>query len=215
MSPFYRFSHTVVRAFFRLLFGFRAVESHRVPLEGPLILASNHRSYLDPPLIGVSLEREVHFMAKAELFSFAPFGRLITALNAHPVRRGRKDAAAVERMTELLKAGNAVVIFPEGTRERTGRGLGRAKTGVARLALASGAPIQIVYIRGSRSKLRAIFRRPAIHVHFGRIIGASEAGRYGADPKGFNLLARHILDEIGRLMREVEGGGDPGRAEGR
>jgi 1-acyl-sn-glycerol-3-phosphate acyltransferase len=205
MKPFYRFSWGIVRTLFKVLFGFRAVGSEKVPVDGPVILASNHRSYYDPPLIGISINREVHFLAKVELFSFRPFGKLISALNAHPVRRGQKDIAAVAEMVDLLKNARAVVIFPEGTRQK---GMGdhvKAKSGVARLALATGAPIMTTYVQGSENVWKALFRLRPVRVHFGRIIEPEEYRKYSKDSKGFRSLAKYVLGEINELGREVEG----------
>lgn len=204
MRRFYGFSWKLVRAFFRVALGFRAFGSEKVPSGGPVILASNHRSFLDPPLIGVSVEREVHFMAKSELFTFRPFGRLIALLNAHPVRRGQKDAAAVEKMIELLRRGEAVVIFPEGTRQKGDGGVGRAKSGVARLAQATGASIVTVYVGGSREKWKAFLRLKPVRVHFGRVIGPDIYREYSRDPKGFRALATFVVEEIGRIQEEVD-----------
>ncbi|OGF97643.1 MAG: hypothetical protein A2Z06_01185 [Candidatus Glassbacteria bacterium RBG_16_58_8] len=205
MRPFYCLSWKIVRVLSKAILGFRAVGPEKVPSSGPIILASNHRSYFDPPLIGISVDREVHFMAKSELFSFRPFGRLIASLNAHPVRRGQKDSAAVDEMVELLKRGEAVVIFPEGTRQRGRGGVGRAKSGVARLALSTGAPIMTVYIRGSREKWKALFRLKPVRVYFGRVIEPETYGKYSRDSKGFRALAGHVVGEIGRLIEEVDG----------
>ncbi len=204
MRPFYRFSWKIVRALFRVLLGFRETGSEKVPLEGPVIIASNHRSYLDPPLLGVSIRREIHFLAKSELFSFKPFARLITTLNAHPVRRGMKDTAAVNEMIGLLERGEAVVIFPEGTRREDEREPLKIKSGVARLAQATGAPILTVHIRGSRRKFRALLRIDPVRVRFGRIIRPEEYREFGKDPKGFRKLAGYVLSEIRAL------GGDRG-----
>ncbi len=204
MRLFYRFSWRIVRALFRALLGFKAVGSENVPSTGRVILASNHRSYLDPPLIGVSVGREVHFLAKSELFAFAPFARLISALNAHPVRRGQKDTGAIGVMTDLLKDEMAVVIFPEGTRQKKGSIPGKAKSGVARLALASGAPILPVYIKGSQSVWKAILRIEPVRVYFGKVIGPEESGRYRKDATGYRTLAGHVLEEINGLMREMQ-----------
>ncbi len=204
MRPFYHFSWRVVRALFRALLGFKAVGSESVPSTGRIILASNHRSYLDPPLIGVSVRREVHFLAKSELFVFAPFARIISALNAHPVRRGKKDTGAIGVMTDLLKDDMAVVIFPEGTRQKKGAVPGKAKSGIARLALASGAPILPVYIKGSQSVWKAILRIEPVRVYFGRVISPEEAGRYRKDATGYRALAGHVLEEINGLIKEME-----------
>jgi 1-acyl-sn-glycerol-3-phosphate acyltransferase len=204
MTAFYRFSWRLVRTLFRVFFGFKSVGSEHVPPDGPLILASNHRSYLDPPLLGISLEREVHFLAKAELFAFGPFGRLITALNAHPVRRGQRDTTAVEGMVELLREGKVVVIFPEGTRQKVRMRSVQAKSGVSRLAQATGAPIQVAYVEGSGEKWKALLRLRPLRVYFGPIIQSEEYREYGSSTKGYRTLAKTVIGEIERLGREVE-----------
>jgi 1-acyl-sn-glycerol-3-phosphate acyltransferase len=206
MRLFYRFSWVIVRGLFKVLFGYRVIAAEKVPLKGPLILASNHRSYFDPPLIGVSVGREVHFLAKSELFYFKPFGKLISILNAHPIRRGQKDTAAVDQMIELLKNDKAVVIFPEGTRQRGKKRLGRAKSGIARLAQATGAPIQTVYVRGSNEMIKSMLRFRPLQVYFGRIIDSDEYRNFETSPKGFRALASFVLEEIDRLMTDVETG---------
>lgn len=204
MRFFYRFSWHIVRSLFKILLGFRVIGAEKIPLKGPLILASNHRSYFDPPLIGVSVEREVHYLAKSELFSFKPFGKLISVLNAHPVRRGQKDTAAVDEMIGLLKNGKAVVIFPEGTRQRGAKRLGKAKSGIARLAQATGAPILTVYIRGSNEKMKCLLRLRPLRVCFGRVIDSVEYRDFGQTPKGFRALANFVLEEVDRIMMDME-----------
>lgn len=204
MRLFYRFSWHIVRTLFRILLGYKVIGAEKVPSKGPLILASNHRSYFDPPLIGVSVDREVHFMAKSELFSFKPFGKLISILNAHPVRRGQKDTAAVDGMIELLRNDEVVVIFPEGTRQRGGKRTGKAKSGVARLAHASGAPILTVYVSGSDMKLKSLLRLRPLRVYFGRVIDPDEYRAFDPKPKGFRALANFVLEEIDRIMTNVE-----------
>ena len=204
MKPFYRFCWRVVRTLFKVFLGFKSVGSEKVPEEGPVIIASNHRSCFDPPLLGVSVNREIHFLAKSELFTFRPFAKLIIALNAHPVRRGHKEARAVGGMVDLLKNEEAVVIFPEGTRQKESEMLGNAKSGVARLAQASGAPILTAYIRGSRKKWKGFLRINPVRVYFGKLIGPDMYRDYGRDPKGFRALAKYVLGEIESIMKAVE-----------
>jgi 1-acyl-sn-glycerol-3-phosphate acyltransferase len=191
-----------VRTLFRVFLGFKEIGTDKVPPKGPVIIASNHRSYFDPPLLGVSIQREIHFLAKSELFTFKPFAKLITTLNAHPVRRGRKDTVAVNEMIGLLEKGEAVVIFPEGTRRTEKRRSVKIKSGVARLAQATGAPILTVHIKGSREKWKAFLRIKPVCVKFGRIIGPEEYRDFGENPKGFRELACYILEEIDKLGGE-------------
>ena len=103
--------------------GFRltAVGVERIPREGPLLLAANHLSMLDPALIGCMVPRELDYMAKRELFRVPGFGGLIRRLNAHPVDRSGSDSAALRLALRLLNAGRALLVFPEGTRGTEGR----------------------------------------------------------------------------------------------
>src|SRR5919201_1029244 len=115
-----------IRVWFRLSSG-----GHRNIPDGPVILAANHRSFLDPFVIGVCLARPVYFVAKKELFRNRLQGWLLNCLGAFPVRRGESDEDSVETALGLLERGQAIVIFPEGTRIRSGS-LAKPKKGVGR-----------------------------------------------------------------------------------
>ncbi len=119
-----------------------------MPATGPVIVASNHASYLDPVLLGTYLPRPPHFMARASLFANPLFGRLIGALLAFPVDRDGDPRQALRTMGERLSGGHPVLIFPEGTRTRTGA-LQPLKSGVAMLSTRFLAPILPVYVKGS------------------------------------------------------------------
>ena len=111
----------IVRAVGRVWLRLSAVGTERVPRDGALLLASNHSSLLDPPLIGCVLPRELDYLAKTELFRIPGFGALIRRLNAHPVDRSGSDSAALRLALRLLGDGRAVLVFPEGTRGAEGR----------------------------------------------------------------------------------------------
>jgi 1-acyl-sn-glycerol-3-phosphate acyltransferase len=139
-----------------------------IPKSGPVILAANHRSFLDPFLVGICLRRPVYFVAKEELFRRRWQGWLLNALGAYPVRRGESDAESVETSKAILARGDAVVIFPEGTRIRSGA-LGSPKRGVGRLALETGAPVVPIAIAGSERARRGLVIRPVkLRVRCGR-----------------------------------------------
>ena len=121
-----------------------------VPMTGPLIVAANHSSYLDPVALGVACPRPISYMAKAELFRIPILGGLIKRVHAYPVERGEKASAsaAIKKSVQMLKEGRALGIFPQGTRVR--EGAGDAKAGVALLASLGNAPVVPAYIWGSK-----------------------------------------------------------------
>ena len=140
MSPRYRIFRHFMRALGWLLFGLTVHGAEKVPKEGPLIVASNHRWYADPFLIGMAMPRKVQWMAKKELFVF-PFEKFFYLIGSFPVDRNKSARAALKTALELLAAGWALGIFPEGTRRKTHNSEDTPKSGVAMLAARSGAPI--------------------------------------------------------------------------
>ncbi len=139
-----------------------------IPKKGPVILASNHRSFLDPFVIGCCVRRPVYFVAKKELFEKRWQGWLLNRLGAFPVKRGESDEESVATAKQILARGDVVVIFPEGTRHRTGS-LAKPKRGVGRLALESGAPVVPVAVTGSERARRGWRIRPVkVKVRCGR-----------------------------------------------
>jgi 1-acyl-sn-glycerol-3-phosphate acyltransferase len=130
-----------------------------IPKRGPVILASNHRSFLDPFVVGCCLRRPVYFVAKKELFEKRWQGWILNRLGAFPVRRGESDEESMATARGVLERGGAVVIFPEGTRHKSGP-LGRPKRGVGRLALETGAPVIPIAVMGSDRARRGWKIRP-------------------------------------------------------
>ena len=135
----------LLRILYTLLFRIEARGVENIPAEGPVILASNHISNFDPPTVGIKIKRKVHFMAKEELFKIPVFGPLIDAFGAFPVKRGGVSKEAIKSAISLLKEGNVLGIFPEGSRNNQS---GMAKKGAAMIAVRSGAAIVPVVIIG-------------------------------------------------------------------
>jgi glycerol-3-phosphate dehydrogenase (NAD(P)+) len=151
-----------ILAYFRL----RRLGREHVP-DGGVVLAANHRSFLDPFAIGYCINRPIYFVAKQELFDNPILGWILNCMGAFPIRRGGADEESMATALRLLERGEAVVIFPEGTRIRTGS-LGKPKRGVGRLALQSGAPVVPVAITGSERARRGWLIRPVkVHVRCG------------------------------------------------
>jgi glycerol-3-phosphate dehydrogenase (NAD(P)+) len=152
----------LILAYFRL----RRLGREHIP-EGGVVLASNHRSFLDPFAIGCSLPRPIYFFAKQEMFKNPILGWLLSCMGAFPIRRGESDEESMETAVRLLARGEAVVIFPEGTRIRAGS-LAKPKRGVGRLALQSAAPVVPIAVTGSeRARDRWKVRPVKVHLRFG------------------------------------------------
>lgn len=144
----------VVHALARLLYRIEILGS--VP-PGPVIVAANHESLLDPPLLALTARQPLHFLAKVELWRYRPGAWLMDALGGIPIRRDRRDLLSVGRAEELLRLGESVAIFPQGTVQG-----GVWTRGAARLALATGTPLVPVRIVGTRrafSRGRVSFSR--------------------------------------------------------
>jgi 1-acyl-sn-glycerol-3-phosphate acyltransferase len=145
--------------FFLIYFRMRRIGREHLPRRGPLLLASNHRSFLDPFVIGTLARRPVYYMAKRELFERRWLAWLLNGLGAFPVDRGAGDSAAMDTARAILARGDCVVVFPEGTRVRPGP-LGRPRRGVGRLALETGVPVVPVAVIGTEDVRRGWRIRP-------------------------------------------------------
>ena len=145
--------------FFLVYFRLNRVGREHLPKDGPLLLASNHRSFLDPFVIGTLIRRPVYYMAKRELFEKRWQAWILNALGAFPVDRGAGDGDAMATARKILERGDCVVLFPEGTRIRQG-GLADPRRGVGRLALETGAPVAPVAVIGTEEVRRGWRIRP-------------------------------------------------------
>ena len=158
----------VLKPFLLVYFRLSRNGRHHIP-EGGVLLASNHRSFLDPFLIGCCLPRPIFFVAKQELFKNRVVGWVLNCLGAFPIKRGESDAESMKTARMLLENGEAVVIFPEGTRIRKGA-LGKAKRGVGRLALEAGVPVIPIAVHGSeRARPKGVIFLPVkVKLRIGR-----------------------------------------------
>ena len=148
---FYRAAKMVAQPIIKILFKMRFEHIDRVPATGPVIIAGNHVSYMDPVMIciGEPVSRPVHFMAKIELFGNGSiFNWMLRNLHAFPVRRGAADREAIATAADILRRGGIVGIFPEGTRVRGGK-VSQGEEGAAFIALRTGALIVPVGICGT------------------------------------------------------------------
>ena len=159
-----------LQPFFHLYFRLSRIGREHVPATGPVILASNHRSFLDPFILATIARRPLYYVAKEELFRNRFTGWLLNNLGAFPVRRGESDTDMIDTAKAILARGDAVLIFPEGTRIRPGA-LGRPRRGVGRLALETGAPVVPVAIIGTEAIRKGWRVRPhKVRVRVGRAL---------------------------------------------
>ena len=145
---FYGFFQHLFRLIFYTVFRVRVYGRENIPTEGAVILAANHASNIDPPLMASLIDRPVSYMAKIELFENPIFGAAIRRCHAFPVKRGESDRGAIKAAVNVLKEGRVLGLFPEGTRSKTGE-LRKAEAGVALIAAMTGAPIVPVAILNS------------------------------------------------------------------
>ncbi|HEY0343989.1 MAG TPA: 1-acylglycerol-3-phosphate O-acyltransferase [Solirubrobacteraceae bacterium] len=164
----YWLARAVLQPFFTIYFRMERIGREHIPASGPLIIASNHRSFMDPFVIGMMLRRPTYFVAKTELFRNPIVAWLLNSLGAFPVDRGQGDRDAMVTARAILERGDVVVIFPEGTRTRPGA-LGTPKRGVGRLALETGAPVVPVALIGTEAVRRGWRIRPhRVRIRAGR-----------------------------------------------
>jgi glycerol-3-phosphate dehydrogenase (NAD(P)+) len=149
----------VFQPFFHLYFRMSRTGREHIPARGPVIIASNHRSFLDPFVIGTMARRPMYYVAKREMFTARWRSWVLSALGAFPVDRGTGDAAMIETAKAILERGDILLMFPEGTRTRPGP-LGKPRRGAARLALETGAPVVPVAVIGTEAVRRGWRIRP-------------------------------------------------------
>jgi 1-acyl-sn-glycerol-3-phosphate acyltransferase len=180
---------------FLLYLRMERIGREHLPKSGPLLLASNHRSFLDPFVIGTLVKRPVYYMAKRELFEKRWQAWILNALGAFPVDRGAHDGDAMATARAILERGDCVVVFPEGTRVRKGP-LGEPRRGIGRLALETGAPVAPVAVIGTEQVRRGWRIRPRkVRLRVGRPL------RYPTVERCSPALAGAVTERIWACVR--------------
>ena len=177
---------------FKNFFKCQIVGVENIPSTKGVIIAANHISLWDPPLIGTFLPRKINFMAKEELFDIPIIGYIIKRLNAFPVKRGTADRVAIKKAISLLKSGECLGLFPEGTRSKDGK-LGEAEAGMALIAIKADVPVvpTAVIIKKNKfwgNEIKLIFGKPIKYQ-------PNEDGK-----SGMQEFTDEIMREIGKLM---------------
>jgi len=199
LTLFYSATRLFASGCFGLLTGWDVRGREHIPREGGLLIASNHISFWDPPMVGSALPREVHFLAKEELFRTPGLGWLIRSLNSIPIRRGVADLSGLARALEVLRQGEALLLFPEGSRMRDGE-LHPPRPGVGMMAVQADVPIVPCYISGSNRPSRWWRRGVKVRLWFGRPRHWKDL----IDPETDLTPGRLLYQKVGEgVMREI------------
>jgi 1-acyl-sn-glycerol-3-phosphate acyltransferase len=200
MTPIYRIGHTLCTVVAELAFRLKIYGRENLIEDGPAIYASNHASYLDPPLVGVACRKEVFYLARKTLFEKPVLGPLLPRINCIPVDRDRGDVAAVRTLLRLLKERKRVVVFPEGTRSKDGN-LQPARAGLGLIIAKSLAPVVPVRVFGSYA---ALPRSGGMHfvpitLVVGKPIFFTKADLGTDERLAYQTLSDRVMAEIARL----------------
>ncbi|MBU2691222.1 MAG: 1-acyl-sn-glycerol-3-phosphate acyltransferase [Candidatus Eisenbacteria bacterium] len=184
-----------VRTIGVVFLGLRSEPPKPVLPEGGCLLAANHKSYLDPPMISVVLFEAIHFLSKIELFRVPVLGPLIRSLGALPVKRGAVDLRSIKIYVNALRTGRPVLIFPEGTR-RPEPGFRKPRGGVAFLARMAGVPVVPIYIGGTSGWWKALIRKRRVTVRFGEPIHPGDE-----DEK---IFSQRVMQAIAKMADPID-----------
>jgi 1-acyl-sn-glycerol-3-phosphate acyltransferase len=200
----YRVAYLILNVLATILFGLVKRGGDRVPMTGGVIIASNHISYCDPPIVGCGIPRELHFMAKEELFKNPVFAAVIRSYNAIPLKRSVGDMAALRKAVKLVKEGRAVLMFPEGTRSLSGKLL-KARAGVGMIGVMTSAPIVPVYVEGTNSPGKAFLRKRRFAVSCAEPVIPSDYKARAAGPKEqYQMVTDEVMKRIAGLAKESQ-----------
>ena len=181
----------------------------RVPLEGGIVIAANHFSWIDPPALGAVSPRPVYYMAKVEAHRVPGLGQLLRSFGAFPVRRGESDRDAVRTMREIVSSGGALGMFVEGTRQRSGVP-GKAQPGAAMVALNESVPIVPAAIHGSQHWRLGNFA--PVSIAWGEPMTFDGLPRGGRGYKEASLEVERKLHELWEWLVDLHEAGRPREA---
>jgi 1-acyl-sn-glycerol-3-phosphate acyltransferase len=201
MNFYYWVGYHLARLAGRLLFRFRVIHRERMIQNGPVILAMNHQSYLDPPLAGTACDRAIYFLARRTLLNVPLLGWVLPRLNVIPVNQEGVDRSALKAVIRVLQAGNGVLIFPEGSRTLDGN-LQPAEPGLGLLIAKTLAPVVPMRIFGAHEAMSRSSRRlrfVPITVVIGEPIFFSTADLDSTEKNLYAWLSERVMDAIAAL----------------
>jgi 1-acyl-sn-glycerol-3-phosphate acyltransferase len=188
----------ILNRIFALFFRWEVIGRENIPASGGVMVAANHVSLWDPPVIGTAMSREIHFMAKEELFANSFLAWLIRKLKAFPVKRGVADRAAIRTAIALLENGEVIGLFPEGTRSKNGQ-LGAAEPGAAMIAIKAKAAVVPTAVIGTNRFGKGSGILPQFKIVFGKPIYITKDK---ADKEMIEELSIRCMSEIAGLLKQ-------------
>ena len=201
MTIIYNIFYNLAKLLARLIFSMRVVNQERMIESGPLLIAVNHSSFFDPPLAGICSKRGVYYLARKTLLKWPFFGPLFPEMNVIPVERDGNDMSALREVIKKVKDGNAVLLFPEGTRSLDGH-LQPARAGIGLVIAKTGAPVLPMRIFGAYEA----FPKNARHLQLSQItVVIGEPIHFSADEiahssrETYQILSNRVMDAIGAL----------------
>jgi len=208
MNLSYRIGWIVFRAIFATYFRWRVFGAENVPLKGGVILAANHGSFLDPPLIGCGVKRTISFLARESLFHFPAMGALLRSWSVVPVDRDGGGAKGLKMILNRLLAGGGIVLFPEGTRTKDGK-LQPARSGIGLTVIKSEAPVVPVRVFGTFEAYGRNHKFPRPHrvaVKYGQPLNfeALRAEAKGCDKARLKEIYQQVADELMAAIAKLE-----------
>jgi 1-acyl-sn-glycerol-3-phosphate acyltransferase len=200
MKIIYWFCHVLWKTCFVCFFSYRVIGKEKLVTEGPVLIASNHESFLDPPLVGIAYDKEIYYLARKTLFRGLG-GWLYPRLNSIPIDQDRPDMTSLKKIIKLLRQGNQVVVFPEGSRTLDGE-LQSAEAGTGLMVVKSKATVQPVRIFGARDALprgSGKMRFCPITLVVGDPITFTPDELKAKGREGYQKISDRIMEEIGKL----------------
>lgn len=208
MNLSYRIGWTCFRALYATYFRWRVFDAQNVPLTGSIILASNHASFLDPPLVGSGIKRDINYLARESLFRSPGIGALLRSWNSVPVDRDGGGAKGLKIILDRLLAGHGIILFPEGTRTKDGN-LQPARSGIGLTVIKSTAPVVPVRVFGTYKAYGRHHKFPRPHrvaVKYGKPMNfeALRAEAKICEKARLKEIYQQVADEIMAAIAKLE-----------
>lgn len=192
-SKLYSVLISIFRPIFKIIYRYEIIGKENVPMNERCIICANHTSLADPVLLAMGVKRQISYMAKVELFKNKLFGKILLSLKAFPVTRGKQDNTAINYAVDILKNGEIMGIFIEGTRSQTGEFL-KPKPGAALIAYNTESPVVPAYIRSKDGGKVKPFRKT--FVVFGKPLSPKDLGLESCSGKELRTASRMIMQNI-------------------